>query len=371
MRIFLTDYRTAWSDTVKTVGDIKYPQAVHVFEDTYKRISTGLTYVPHKVAEKVLDPVLCESLRKQDCKTAFILAAGNGHFAGIGARSYSNSLAYTYKFLPFTLTQVYAGRIAQSLGANDQITTDSTACASSLKVMMDVQNLIERFKFDRVIVLSVEDGVSNAVLDFFGEAQASLSYKEEQDGILPSAFDSLNYGFRVAQGAVLAVFESAAYIEKSGSTPKAELLGAYTASENCSNAIGQREDGQGFITSIKETLNIAKVKPNEVAVVKTHGTGTKSNNLAEKSALENTLTGFVATSLKPKIGHTMGVSGLLETCLLLDSMKQGIVPKIENRTEKDDIFLSEDREIKGGLLLSLAAGMGNVYSSALFETKVF
>ena len=123
MKIFLTDYRTAWSSNVKLIGDIKYPQSVHLFEDTYKRIATGLSYVPHKVAEKVLDPVLCESLRQEDCKTAFILASGNSHFAGIGARYYDNSLSYTYKFLPFTLTQVYAGRIAQSLGACDDITT--------------------------------------------------------------------------------------------------------------------------------------------------------------------------------------------------------------------------------------------------------
>ena len=370
MKIFLTDYRTAWSPNVKLVGDIKYPQSVHLFEDTYKRITTGLSYVPHKVAEKVLDPVLCESLRQEDCKTAFILASGNSHFAGIGARYYDNSLSYTYKFLPFTLTQVYAGRIAQSLGACDQITTDSSACASSLKVMMDVQNLIWTYKFDRVIVLSVEDGVSNAVLEFFGEAQASLSYSEEQNGILPSAFDGSNYGFRVAQGAVLAVFESSQYMERSGHTPKAEMLGAYTASESCSNAIGQREDGQGFINAIKGTLEVANVSSNEIAVVKTHGTGTKSNNQAEKSALEKSLTGFIATSFKPTIGHTMGVSGLLETCLLLDSMKKGIVPKIQNRTENDDVFLSNDREISGGVVLSLAAGMGNVYSSALFDTRV-
>ena len=370
MKIFLTDYRTAWSPNVKLVGDIKYPQSVHLFEDTYKRIATGLSYVPHKVAEKVLDPLLCESLRQEDCKTAFILASGNGHFAGIGARYYDNSLSYTYKFLPFTLTQVYAGRIAQSLGACDQITTDSSACASSLKVMMDVQNLIWTYKFDRVIVLSVEDGVSNAVLEFFGEAQASLSYSEEQNGTLPSAFDGSNYGFRVAQGAVLAVFESSQYMERSGHTPKAEMLGAYTASESCSNAIGQREDGQGFINAIKGTLEVANVSTNEIAVVKTHGTGTKSNNQAEKSALEKNLTGFIATSFKPTIGHTMGVSGLLETCLLLDSMKKGIVPKIENRTENDDVFLSHDREISGGVVLSLAAGMGNVYSSALFDTRV-
>jgi 3-oxoacyl-(acyl-carrier-protein) synthase len=371
MSIFLTDYRTAWTPNVRMVGDIKYPQSVHVFEDTYKRVSSGLVYVPHKVAEKVLDPELCERLRQEDCKTAFILASGNGHFAGIGARHYENSLSYTYKFLPFSLTQVYAGRIAQSLGAVDQITTDATACASSLKVMMDVQNLIWTYRFDRVIVLSVEDGVSNSVLDFFGEAQASLSYEEENSGIKPSAFDSTNYGFRIGQGAVMAIFESAAYLKRSGHKPKAQLLGAYTASENCTNAIGQREDGQGFINAISGALEVARATPDEISVVKTHGTGTRSNNAAERRAIEKIVPNFVATSYKPTIGHTMGVSGLLETCLLLDSMEKGVVPRIENRTEHDSVFLSEDREFDGSaVVLSLAAGMGNVYSAALFDTRV-
>jgi 3-oxoacyl-(acyl-carrier-protein) synthase len=79
-------------------------------------------------------------------------------------------LSYQYKFLPFTLTQVYAGRIAQSCGVSDHVVTDSSACASSLKALMDVQTLIKFYGFDRVIVLTVEDGVSNAVLEFFGES---------------------------------------------------------------------------------------------------------------------------------------------------------------------------------------------------------
>jgi 3-oxoacyl-(acyl-carrier-protein) synthase len=236
--------------------------------------------------------------------------------------------------------------------------------------MMDVQNLIWNYKFDRVIVLSVEDGVSNAVLEFFGEAQASLSYSEEQNGTLPSAFDGSNYGFRVAQGAVMAVFESSQYMERSGHTPKAEMLGSYTASESCSNAIGQREDGQGFINAIKGTLEVANVSNNEITVVKTHGTGTRSNNTAERAALEKTLSGFVATSYKPTVGHTMGASGLLESCLLFDSMRAGVIPKIENRTEQDNVYLSEDVETRGGVVLSLAAGMGNVYAAALFDTRV-
>jgi len=369
MRIFLTDYRTAWSDNVKLIGDIKFPQFVNVFEDSYKRVASGLVYPPHKVAEKVLDPLLCDQLRQSDCKTAFILAGGNAHFAGLLNKQHSNSLSYQYKFLPFSLTQVYAGRIAQSLNAHGQITTDATACASSLKVMMDVQNLIWIYKFDRVIVLSTEDGVSNPVLEFFGESQASLSYKEEMAGVKPSAFDDFNYGFRVAQGAVLAVFESERWAEKSSRSPKAELLGAYTASENCSNSIGQLENGQGFVNAIAGALEISNLNEKSISLVKTHGTGTKSNNLSESTALGRILTKFVATSYKPKIGHTMGASGLLESCLLFDSIKSGVIPKIENRTKQDKIYLSQDLETNGETVLSLAAGMGNVYSAAIFNTR--
>ena len=75
----------------------------------------------------------------------------------------------------------------------------------------------------------------------------------------------------------------------------------------------------------------------------------------------------MATSYKQKIGHTLGASGLLETCLLLDDMRSGIVPKIENRTDKDDVFLSEDAKVPSGYILSLAAGMGNIYSAAILE----
>jgi hypothetical protein len=63
----------------------------------------------------------------------------------------------------------------------------------------------------------------------------------------------------------------------------------------------------------------------------------------------------------------MGASGLLETCLLLDDMRNGFVPKIENRTEDDDVYLSENTTPPNGYILSLAAGMGNIYSAAILE----
>jgi 3-oxoacyl-(acyl-carrier-protein) synthase len=149
------------------------------------------------------------------------------------------------------------------------------------------------------------------------------------------------------------------------------LKGAYTASEACPNAIGQREDGAGFIKAMTGALDIAKVDAKDIEIVKTHGTGTKSNNVAEKAALEDVLYDFVATSYKQKIGHTMGASGLLETLMLIDDIRhKEIVPAIANRTAKDTRYLSEDTMAPSGDIMALAAGMGNVYSAAVLSLEI-
>lgn len=373
MNVYLTHSRVAYSTTVELLDDIAFPQKVHWFPESYHRVSSGMFYPPHRVADKVLDPALMATLREHYVgKTAFILAAGNTNFAGISPRhDKPTRLSYSYKILPFTLTQIYAGRVAQSCGVSEYIVTDSSACASSLKVMMDVKNLIKNYGFSRVIVLAVEDQVSNSVLEFFGETKAVLTHDEElKTGVLPSAFDCENHGFYVGQGAAFAVFDAETTVERADTNPTARLLGAYTASEQNSNAIGQREDGQGFVRAIEGAAFDAKVAAADIKTVKAHGTGTKSNNAAESAALKTALKDFVATTYKQRIGHTLGVSGLLETLMLFEDMKTGFVPAIPNRSAADAVFLSAPAAVSEGPILSLAAGMGNVYSAALFDVQV-
>ena len=361
--IGLTHYRTASTESLSLIDDVEYPQRVHWFPETFKNVQTGLSYAPHKLADKVLDPELLKHLRDNPVRrSAFIFASGNSHLAGIGPLPRKKSqLSYTFKMLPLSLTQVYAGRVAQACGATDHIVTDATACASGLKVMMDVKALIEFYNFDRVCVLAVEDAVCNLTLGFFGELKVNLLAQHDDEGRLPSAFDSKNTGFHIGQGAAFCVFEKGAV------NAHAYLEGAYTAAEQCTNQVGQREDGLGFAKAIDGALESAMMDTSQIRIVKTHGTGTVMNNTAERAALESVFGDeFVATSFKPSIGHTMGASGLLETCLLVDSLKTGIVPAIKNRTEEDRVFLSEDTKVDDRTFLSLAGGMGNVYSAAIF-----
>ena len=373
MRIFLTESRTASTEETTLIADHTFPQKVHYFPESYNRVKTGLVYPAHVVAQKVLDPALLQLLREtQTGKTAFIMAAGNANFAAEGNKlGRENSMTYNYKVVPLSLTQIYAGRVAAQCGEIDHTATDATACTSSLKVLMDVQTLIKFYGFDRVIVLAIEDQVNNMTLQFFGEAKATLTESmAETHQVVPSAFDSKNFGFYIGQGAAFAVFESEDAVKRSKLRIRAELLSAWTATEVAQNAIGQREDGQGFRRAIEGALKLCQISSEQIKIVKTHGTGTRSNNDAEKAALEGFLSDFVATSYKQRIGHTMGASGLLETLLLFNDLEKGTVPGILNRSEEDHVFLSEAIEAPEGAVLSLSAGMGNVFSAALFNMRI-
>ena len=135
--------------------------------------------------------------------------------------------------------------------------------------------------------------------------------------------------------------------------------------------MGQNPEGIGFCRAAAGAIKRAGVATEDIGIVKTHGTGTESNNIAERAALKSlALDNFVATSFKPSIGHTMGASGLLETLLLLDSIKIGVIPEIQNRTEPDAVFLSEPCQAPKKYILSLAAGMGNVYAAAILSAEV-
>lgn len=369
--IYLTQCRTACTTEKKLIDDIAFPQHAHILPNTFRRAKSGLKYPPHVLLESLIDEELRNYVLDNPVqgKTGFLFAAGNQGWMGNNGRYDKNpeaELHYKVKVPFIVLTNIYAGRIATMFGVHDHVSTDASACASSLHVLMNMQNLMMNYGFDRVIVFSGEDSVNNLVLEFFGEAGASLQYADE-DKMQPSAFDDYNQGFYIGQGAVIAIFEK----EHSGmAAPLAEFKGAYSSAEDNTNPLGQRNDGSGFIKAIEGALFVAKAHKNDVRLVKTHGTGTPVNNAAEKSALLSCLNEFVATSYKPRIGHTMGASGLLETGLLLNDLKSGYVPKILNRTQDDPVFLSSDAPVPDGLILSLAAGMGNIYSAALFSREV-
>lgn len=375
MKIYLSKYKTASTTHSQMMNQLASPQRAFWFPETYDRVKSGMFYVPHVLANKVVTEEMVNYVKQNPVsgKTGFILAGGSQGWAGGKSKfqDIENDLSYIYKLGMMTMTNVYAGRVASIFEAFDFVSTDATACASSVKVLMDVKNLIDNYGFDRVIVLALEDPVSNMTLEYFGQTKASISKADEEGGRVASAFDSVNNGFNVGQGAAFAIYESLNAVNKNCITPEAELIGTYTSAEDCTNPIGQRPDGQGYQRAITGALTFGNVRSKDIKLIKTHGTGTPTNNESEKNALMKMFNGeFIATSYKQHIGHTVAASGLLETGLILDDIKKGEITPIKNRTEKDNIFISEPTKAPEGLLLVLAAGMGNVYSAVIYNTKI-
>jgi 3-oxoacyl-[acyl-carrier-protein] synthase II len=375
MKIYITKYKTLCTKETKVLGDLVYPQRVHWMPELYARVKTGLSYVPHEMANRVATKEMVDYVKANPVvgKTGFLLAAGSQGWAGGKAKGQDkpSELDYTFKLGILTMTNIFAGRMAGVFEAYDYVATDASACATSIKSMMDVHNLINNMGFDRVIMLALEDPTSKLTLEFFGQSNANLVLKDEENGAIPSAFDSKNGGFIIGQGAGFAIFESERAVNKNAIKPEAELKGVWVSAEQLSNPIGQRPDGQGYQRAIMGAITQAKCKPDDIKIVKTHGTGTAVNNQSEKHALLETLRGgFIATSYKQHIGHTVAASGLLETGLILDDIKKGVIPGIKNRTEDDNTFISKDTPVPDGLLMSLAAGMGNIYAAAIFNTAL-
>jgi 3-oxoacyl-(acyl-carrier-protein) synthase len=373
VRVFLTINEIATVAAPSLVTDVAYPQYVHWWPETYDRVASGLQYPPHKVAAKVLTPGVraAATAAAGAGRSAFLLAAGNTHFVGLTPRKFQpdGPFAYTYRLLPLSLTNIYAARVAQELGFADHIATDATACVSALKAVMDALSLIRVHGYDRVAILALEDQVNTVMLEFFGETKAVLTVEEmTRDGVQPSAFDPRNRGFFIGQGAAFAVLESQASMEAGGRTPLAEVRSATVVAERHSNAVGQREDGAGYRDAITLALRLADASPGSVDLVKTHGTGTHSNNVAEAAGIVAAMgERFIATSYKARIGHTMGASGLVELVMALRDAGAGLVRGIPNRTGGDPRFLVEDRAMPVGRILALASGMGNVFGAVLCD----
>jgi 3-oxoacyl-(acyl-carrier-protein) synthase len=63
--------------------------------------------------------------------------------------------------------------------------------------------------------------------------------------------------------------------------------------------------------------------------IKTHGTGTKDNDLSEGRGLVKLFGDKLppVVSLKGAIGHALGAAGALETAVWLSCLEEGIIPR--------------------------------------------
>lgn len=366
----ITITKSVYADSHKVV-DCAFPQRAFIIEST-ENTASGYRHRQQNIYDLLESKLSLEEKEylkdTEGKKCAFIFAAGNLTFNGFFIKADEPNTLYKHNIAANAVGNIWVSMISTKWGYTDRRSTDATACISNLKALDEATKLIKYEGFDRVLILSIEDCPNAHFLDFFGRSGASLTLAtEEKFGVSPSAFDVKNYGFYLGQGGNFTLVESADIADES--KVKCEVLATSIESEVVSNSSGQRPDGEGYKRAMYAVLNKSNLTPKDINLIKSHGTGTASNNMAERVAITSIFNDFIATSYKSKIGHTFGVNGLLELDLCMsDLYNEKKISKIINRTESDTRFISEDifvKETKGMNILVNASGMGNVFSSCI------
>jgi nodulation protein E len=124
----------------------------------------------------------------------------------------------------------------------------------------------------------------------------------------------------------------------------------------------------GVRRSILLALEDARVTPQLVDFVSSHGTGTVANDRVESQALWEVLGpgawDVPVNSTKAAHGHAMGASGALEAVAAIMSMRRGVVPPTRNLDEVDPLLPPLDfvrgaaRELAPSVVLSNSFGFG-------------
>jgi 3-oxoacyl-[acyl-carrier-protein] synthase II len=199
--------------------------------------------------------------------------------------------------------------LQDEFGLKGQSFLITSACSASGQALALGAQLIRQRKARRVLVGGFET-LSRLTVEGF----RSLKLISPQ---IAKPFDRDRDGINLSEGAAFVALEdtldAAAFVLGHGLTADAFHM---TAPSN---------DGEGIMRAMRLSLEMSGLKTSDVDWIHGHGTGSLANDLAEGTAVRN-LFGVdhpPVSSTKWLHGHLLGGSGLLETVLSVQALREG------------------------------------------------
>lgn len=221
-----------------------------------------------------------------------------------------------------------AGRIAYQFGFHGPTFTSDTACSSSLVALYNAVNAIRKKESSVAIASGVHLNLTPPMQVFFSRTQSF-----SPDGRC-FTFDERANGFILGEGVGVVVLQSLSEAIKQ----QRRILGVIreVGLNHGGAAVGltvPNESAQEKL--IAQTLKRAKISPESIQYIETHGTGTQLGDPIEVGALKavfgtrKTEEPLLLGSVKTNIGHlnaAAGIAGFIKTILMLKNEK--VVPNL-------------------------------------------
>ena len=240
-------------------------------------------------------------------------------------------------FIPKMIADIAPGLISIKYGLKGPNFTTVSACASSANALIDSLNYIRLGYSDVVVCGGSEAGVTIAGIGGFNAVQA-LSKRNDDPMTASRPFDLDRDGFVLGEGGGCLILEEYGHAVARGATIYAEVIGA-GLSADAYHMTAPHPDGNGAIAVMKNCLNDAGIRPEDVDAINMHGTSTPLGDKAEAKAIKHVFGehsfSININSTKSMTGHLLGAAGAIEAISCILSMKNSIVPPTINHFTDD------------------------------------
>lgn len=279
-------------------------------------------------------------------------------------------------FIPKMIADIAPGNISIKHGFMGPNYTTVSACASAANAMIDALNYIRLGYCDVIVTGGSEAAVTMAGMGGFN-AMHALSTRNETPETASRPFDATRDGFVLGEGAGAIILEDYEHAKARGAKIYAELLGGGLSSD-AYHMTAPHPDGIGVIAVMKNCLENAGLKPEDVDHINTHGTSTPLGDVAELKAISEVFGSHAKNininSTKSMTGHLLGAAGAIESIAAILAMERGIVPPTINHTVVDEnidpelnltLNKAQKREVK--VAMSNTFGFGGHNACVLFK----
>ncbi len=279
-------------------------------------------------------------------------------------------------FIPKMIADIAPGHISIKHGFMGPNYTTVSACASSANALIDAMNYIRLGYCDVVVTGGSEAAVTIAGMGGFG-AMHALSTRNDSPETASRPFDATRDGFVLGEGAGALILEEYEHAKARGAKIYAEVAGGGLSSD-AYHMTAPHPDGIGVVQVMKNCLNDAGLKPEDVDAINTHGTSTPLGDVAELKAITEVFgehaPNININSTKSMTGHLLGAAGAIEAIASILAMQHGTVPPTINHTTVDEnidsrlnLTLNKAQKREVNVALSNTFGFGGHNACVVFK----
>ena len=271
-------------------------------------------------------------------------------------------------FIPKMIADIAAGHISIIYGFHGPNYATVSACASSTNA---IAQGLKPVCLKKTKIIGGGGLGAPIFLSRFGgfNSMNALSTRNDSPETASRPFSKSRDGFVIGEGSSALILEELEHAKARGAKIYAEIVGT-GLSADAYHLTASHPEGLGAKLVMKNALEDAEMKPEEIDYINVHGTSTPVGDLSEAKAIIDVFGDHAyklnISSTKSMTGHLLGAAGALEAAISILVVKNGIIPPTINHEEED-----KDPEIDYNLNFTFNKAQKREVNAALSNTFGF